>query len=490
MDSHGSHVADHFSLKRSYKGLIACAIGAVFANTDLASEIFGDVTKPIVIGILGLLGVNGEDLGHSMIVAHLEIPWHRDCAGVNLALVLLAVFAWLHRTQVQDRKFWLKFSLLFTAALAANILRVFMLIGYRLILYPEVESPQMHYFLGYLSMIPFALLLLPHHTRAKKYLWFELIYTSSIFGLLSPLLILPGHWVTAIGVIVCLIQTKFVECIRRRALIASTLWLLLAAAIAWIGIESLWLPWLLACPILCRLRWISSPIGVACLATACPIFILIPSHELIAIGIFAAAFLVSHNKTEIKVFKTHAFQERVSLPIERATCVCLGAAMLFPFISSLLFLEKTEASEPPTEVWKMEITGAGYHIRTPEQPKHLSLLWYKPQGSDRHHALEVCLKYRGTILEQTEYADVQTDGDHWFREYFIVEGELIASHQDYLISTLGFRKNPGVHLIFVAQKAVIDAGEFNKDCIAVANELKSYIVRNDTAENSPIAQTF
>jgi hypothetical protein len=55
-----------------------------------------------------------------LLVGSLQVPWSRDCAGLNLLVVLLAVTVWMQRHRQLDRGFWLRVAAAFPAALAAN----------------------------------------------------------------------------------------------------------------------------------------------------------------------------------------------------------------------------------------------------------------------------------------------------------------------------------------------------------------------------------
>ena len=142
-----------------------------------------------------------------------------------------------------------------------------------------------------------------------------------------------------------------------------------------------------------------------------------------------------------------------------------------PFISSIAFSANDDLLKPPANVKKRVLQGMGYELRLDQQPRELGLLWYDPQGNNRHHALKVCLQYRGIYLEDTNINSVKTDGKRWFIEFFIVKNKLVANHNDYLWQTLGFRKSPGVHLILVAAKDDFSASVFAEEAESIVDEL-------------------
>jgi hypothetical protein len=82
------------------------------------------------------------------------------------------------------------------------------------------------------------------------------------------------------------------------------------------------------------------------------------------------------------------------------------------------------------------------------------------------------MKYRGIDLHPSgEEANVMTDGELWMREFFIQDGRLLDSHLDYVRSTLGPGKSPGVHLIFVAMKNSMGAKQFDATAQKLADRL-------------------
>ena len=134
--------------------------------------------------------------------------------------------------------------------------------------------------------------------------------------------------------------------------------------------------------------------------------------------------------------------------------------MFLPFLAAILFKANFDQLSPPSDAKKQVLHGVGYALRLDGQPKDLGLLWYDAQGTDRHHAVEVCLQYRGIELENSEVADVKTDGDHWYCEFFIVKDKLIEDHSSYVWETFGFRQDPGVHLIMIAKNDSFSAEDF------------------------------
>lgn len=452
-----------------WRGLVPLIVIAVLASQDEVVSAYGEICKPIALFLLGMFGLATADHGSYLSVAHLEVPWTRDCAGMNLLLVLLAVFAWMNRNLQQDIKYWLRMLAVILPAIAANVLRVITLVCYRFAFYPDVESPQLHYFFGFIWLIPFALLSVPRQSeRPKKAFWFELLHISAVIGLLAPLLSLSNHWITAVGALFCMIHSRFAESFHKRHILAIFLWALLAIAIAWAGIESLWLPWLLVSPLTVDFKWIRSPAGMMCLATACPLFVLLPGANIIASVVFAYVIFTWYSKGEIIVSEG---ENRLDLRWERTLTTACAPLLFLPFLAAILFTMSSEKVVPPDNVQRRVIDGMGYELRLEGQPENLGLIWYDAQGSDRHHTVEVCLKYRGIELKASDVISVKTDGSHWYCEFFIVRDHLIGDHKSYVRETLGFRQNPGVHLIIIAKSDYYSAEEFAEQAKGVASKL-------------------
>ena len=90
--------------------------------------------------------------------------------------------------------------------------------------------------------------------------------------------------------------------------------------------------------------------------------------------------------------------------------------------------------------------------------------------------MRVCMKFRGIDLRQIHGSDaVMTDGAHWMREYFLVEGRLLQRYRDYLLQTILPRASPGVHLIVFARTSDMSAATFQRKCDALAIDLQALI---------------
>lgn len=73
------------TVRRTFIALvIVLALLHLAGTTGLLSE----VTRPLVVGALRLLGVSADDREGELRGGRMHVPWSRDCAGVNLLLML------------------------------------------------------------------------------------------------------------------------------------------------------------------------------------------------------------------------------------------------------------------------------------------------------------------------------------------------------------------------------------------------------------------
>lgn len=454
-----------------WKRLLPLALVAALAQLSQAKDLFGDLTRPVVLFLLKGAGVAATDSGAFLLIGRLEVPWSRDCAGLNLLILLLAVAIWVNRNESPGLAYWARLALMIPAALVANIARIFTIIGYRHYFHPAIESPQLHYFFGLLWLVPFAILAMPKESRPRSALIFELLHTASVVALLSPMVDGPGGIGLSIAVVFGLAHCRLPLKLSVLRLVAFAAWLLAAAGIIWFGFESFWMPWLLVCPLLADPAWVLRPTGGLLILAAHPMFALIPGGE-------AVTWIVIGLATW-KMFSQVA-QSPDSWPVEAlhgSVVFCMGAGMLafvLPFLSSAFVGVGSEKLLPPEWVAKKEIPGAGFQIQLPGQSDDIGLFWYMPSGRQRHHTLKICMKYRGIDLHPSgQDASVMTDGDLWMREFFIQDGRLLDSHLDYVKSTLGPGKSPGVHLIFVAMKSSMDAKQFDAAAQKLAGQVSA-----------------
>ena len=456
--------------------LSACVV-LLLVHLARAKDLFADFSRPTVLVALHLLGIDAADHGPTITVGRLEIPWTRDCAGLNLLLVLVALTIWVNRAETAGLRYWTRIALAAPAALLANVLRVLSLIAYREAFYPKVESPQLHYFLGLVWLLPFLILVVPKGTRPFSHVFVEALQAAAVVALLAPMSGVPGGSAITIAAIICLAHGKVqTDALGIRTLLAAG-WMAAALGIALVGMESLWMPWLLVCPMLVSWRWISSVSGILLTLGCYPLFGMIPGGTPViwlAVGIFCwqQSRPAASGQPSVPV---SAPELRRWWQIHPHTA---AAFFVLPFIASTIFARERESFVPPPHTAFTAIASDTYEVRVPGQPENVGLLWFNPSGQGRHHSMKVCMKYRGVDLEATdECADVFTDGQKWMREFYIVDSKLIPSYSGYLMRTFRPGSSPGVHLIFITRCEDTTAIAFDRSCQQLASQLYDNPIR-------------
>ena len=453
-----------------WKGILSLGLVALLAQLSQAKDAFGGLARPVILSALNGLGIRASDSGTFLSIGHLEVPWSRDCAGLNLLVILLAVAIWVNRHERLGARYWLRLASTIPAAVAANVARIFTIIAYRHFFYPAVESPQLHYFFGLLWLVPFAIMVMPKDARPRSAHIFELLHTASVVALLSPMVDGPGGIGLTLAVVFGLAHCRLPEKISAVRLAVFVAWLAAAGGIVWIGMDSFWMPWLLACPLLANPAWLLRPAGAVLLLASHPMFALIPGGQAVAwIAICLAAWRQFSPCEPAPISPEKPVAQSAA-----SICQAVGIlAFILPFLSSSLFGAGDPSRYlPPAGVERRKIPGDGFQLQLPGQSDDIGLFWYMPSGRQRHHTVKICMKYRGIDLHPSdENADVMTDGKYWMREFFIQDGHLLDSHLDYVKSTIGPGKSPGVHLIFVAMKDPMSAGDFDRAANTLAARL-------------------
>jgi len=466
------------------RSILPIALVAALARVSVAQDIFSELSRPIVLGILGLFNISAFDHGHDITVGRLEIPWTGDCAGLNLLVLLLAVAIWLNRNESFNLIHWIRILGMIPAAIIANVCRVFTLIGYRELFYPTIETPQLHYFFGLVWLVPFAFLAMPGRSRHITARIFELLHVAGVIALLAPQTSGPDGLGLTLAVVLSLSHCKLAENISKKRLLLLVLWILSAGAFAVSGMESFWLPWILVCPLVLDEKWITTLPGVIITLSTHPLFALLPGSEIITWVTIAWVawkfYIVSPSIAGPVEIPPHWNWEKIFL--------IAGTSLLFllPFLASSFFPGNLEQWVPP-KCSKIEpIPGNGYLITLPGQPDQLGLLWYNPSGTHRHHTLKICLKYSGVdVVPSKEDPEVFTDGTHWFKEFFLQGGKLLRTHGSYVVSTLAPGSAAGVHVIAVCDTASFKAQKFDDLSTSLVKKLYQLIMKEKNQFSSP-----
>lgn len=449
-------------------------VAAVFALLYLfgTSDLLLDVTRPLVVIVLGMAGISAQNTADVLIAGTIRIPWTRDCAGVNILILLWAIALWANRSEPFSRGSWTRLLLVVPAALAANTCRVLTLVIYRYIFYPSVESQQFHYFIGFLWLIPCLPFFMPRGVRGPAVYLLETLFLASALALLTPFVSAPG------GILVTLASLLLVARSRWNPIptdLGGVMipWCLAPIFIALASMESLWLPWLLVCP----LFWEAFPqrtAGRLALSLGTIPLLAMDSAGRWFVGAAVAweGWMLLRNGREC-IRETHdeaplAFQPGV------LTVIGMILALVFPFLASAANGFWKPSLCPPSGTMSRIMTANAYDIRLVAQPPDMHLVWYGPSGDGRHHTLPVCMNYRGVkVWPSGSVPTVMTDGKSWMREFFIHRRELLPDYVTYLRRTIWPWSSAGVHLIFNAPVESMSAERFAQKAHSLALELNS-----------------
>ncbi len=429
---------------------IAAVLGLLYLGNSV--DFLSGVTKPAVVAVLNLVGIESIDNGDHLHAGHLEVPWTGDCAGLNILVVLVAVTLWANRHGPFGAAFWLRLLLALPVAYVANLARIFSLIGLRWLLYPSIETPSLHYFVGFLWVLPFlaALIRQPKEISARIF-WLEILRIASILSLLAPFVSAPGGVMVAMSSLILLARHHWHSptSIGAGALFCS--WMAAGAFIAEARMESLWIPWLLVCPGYVDWR----------LSRLVPLVLLLPGTiPIFAMKPWAALIVIPAAIWEVSLIFNSRTQEPASE--EKSFTVFAAAAVfhLFPFFSSIAAIAPCPGIPPPPGVMAIRNPGGLYNVRTIGQTPELSCFWYEPNEGGRHHTLEVCLQYRGIKEGITRDGELVTDGQYLYTEFFLMPGGELCSYQNYLSRTLLPFSRSGAHLIYMTPKEAMSREDF------------------------------
>lgn len=495
----------------------AAAVVAGAVHLAQSRDAVVDFTRPLVLGTLRWLGIAAADGGEELRVGKLLVPWTRDCAGINLLLILLALAVWVNRREARAWRFWLCLAAMVPAAAAANVLRVLTLLGYRTLAYPGVESPQTHYFIGFVWLVPFVTLITPRDGRRTGVRLMETLHAAAVVALLAPLAGTPNALLLTLAAVAGLAQCRVAETLSRARAWLLAAWVAAGAGIALVGMESFWLPWLLLCPLVAQERWILSVPGLACVACTHSVLVMQPWSWAVAaaglawgwyfgeraLGEESALGGENRSYTTYTAYTTDdgrseraagdadaeaAAEAAAAAPLVNAGrwgWVAQGvffACLTLPFLASTVLALGRTGWAPPPGMEARCLSPDCFEVRLRGQPAQIGLACYSSASRDRHHTLAVCLKYRGVEMQEAaDCAAVMTDGKNWFREFFMQEGRMLPDYPAYVRSTFYPWRDPGVHLIFVCPCQAQSATDFNAACENLAREFDVEVKSSEAA---------
>ena len=449
-------------------GALAAIFFLLYAGNTV--DFLSGVTKPAVIFLLHAVGVPAVDQATKLRAGHLEVPWTGDCAGLNILAILLAVTLWAHRNGPFGPGFWVRLLLAFPIAYLANLARILTLIALRWALYPAVESPQLHYFIGFLWVLPFLFILLRRPPRGQSgFFAVEVLRIAAMLSLIAPFVSAPGGLLVTACTLVLLARHEWNPMRGARMVVLFCGWLAAGAFIATTRMESLWIPWLLVCP--AYLEW-KLPRMVSLL-------LLLPGTvPVIAMKPWAPWVFVPLMLWEIyQIFVRREFRDDSSAKAGVASGVLFITAIfhVFPFVAAAAAMFGNEQFPPPPGVMAVKQKGDFYNVRIVRQPPDLKCFWYEPNEGGRHHTLEVCLQYRGVRVQPEKRGRALSDGKSWMTEFFLLPDGTLCDYKQYLSRTfLPFSPN-GAHLIYMASKDAMSEEEFLRAAAENAAQIREIL---------------
>ena len=391
-----------------------------------------------------------------------QVPWSEDCTGIAYFVTLPAVAAfasWLGGTRWSFTRIVI---LPLVLAGLVNAARVAFILIYRLSFAPEVESPQLHYLLGFIGLLPALYLLLPKQTLQTHGL--ACLELSAALGLLCPHLSAPGGVRLFIAVMM-IVWRRSVATEQRSAWWQWALWLLSFAWIAMSQMESLWLPWLLSCPWR-GVAWHREPETLFALACTIPL-VAMQSWSPVVLGAVLMVMLLRW----MRGFRSDIHPGVVASPAQR---FALSACFLLPFIS-IAYSQNAAALAPPSSLKPTQTAKNSYEVHLNHQPAGLRADWIAAQGGGRHHTVQVCMAYRGEHLHEAQSeGPVFTDGSVLRREFFLFPDALVSDYDGYLRRTFWPGSDTGVHLIFSAAASSMSPAHFETECRALAARVREH----------------
>lgn len=422
--------------------------------TTRSADALSWLTRPAVAVVVGIFGGYLPAGGSDIIIGHLRVPWSRDCAGFDVLVVLWGLILWSGRHDPVSRRFWIRMILAVPASMLANVARVLTIIGWRQAFYPAVESPQMHYFIGFLWLLPLLAVFVPRSGRSFVSYAVETSLLAATLSLVAPQAAAPGGaWVTGCTLLL-LAGQQWRRLEGRNDMLLVAAWVAAAVLITGAAMESLWLPWLLLCPWCFPRRWVLTP-AVLLLPGTIPVFAM-KLPWLTLPGFAMAAWLLlreeplAHRSTDKSI---------LGWPVG------LGVLLMFslPFLASTLGPALMNRTRPPVGVMAQPLDPGSFLLRFMGQPGDLTLTWNAPSGSGRHHTLSVCLLYRGRKIHDVPTSPgIQTDGEWWLSEAFLMPNGELHDYDQYLRATLLPFTAAGVHLIAAAPANSMTAPQFEQ----------------------------
>jgi exosortase/archaeosortase family protein len=427
------------------------------------ADVFSVATKKIIVATATVVGADVRDAGDSIHFGNLVVPWAEECGGFNLIVVLLGTTLWAHRREPRLKRLMKHVILALCLAILVNLARVITIVGYRWYFSPAIESAEFHYAIGFFWLVP-ALMFLTRR-GGTGFSAVEFVTAAAVLGLLSVRGGAGGEWVLFGSTLLLLAQAGRDKNENPTSWDALAIWAAAGVVIALLRVESLWIAWTLSSPLLAasrawtRLTGIGVMLGTISLVAASPYF------WPIAIICWCREARVRNTSTmerAMPVFGRHR------LPKLTFAC-CL---LVLPFGGTMLPTLTSGPTLPPRGVMTQPVSGHGHLLRLRGQSPDLELVWYHSQTGERHHALGVCMRYRGVEIKEIQN-NIYVGNDRWLREWYIIDGDVIDSYPQYLWRTSNPFTSRGAHVIASVKTSVLTAPQFEAVTAQIANQISA-----------------
>jgi len=448
--------------------------GTIFSLLHLASitEVLSYISRPMVIFVVQLMGIEATDQGSFLVLGKLILPWTEDCSGLNTLVILLGVTLWINRQQRFGWPHLMRLILCIPAALLANLLRILTYAAYRYVFYPSWESQELHYFVGFVWIIPFLVLFVPDFKQKDSRQWLEIFYMAVVLALVALVVFFPGGSLAAICALFYLAHNRIDATLSPPRWPAYLLWAMLALLIAWSRTESLWIPWLLICPRFVAVHVLFTWRGLIILSGTVPLLAMHTEWSFIVL----AALLIH---VYMLLTKEGSNYEPQPIILKKLELWALLILLLAPFMLHSLIGIRHEVEHPPLGIMAQQLSFNSYKVRLAGQPSDISLYWYGAFSEGRHHSLKACMQFRGIILKDVEQVtDVYIGNKKWLREFFLHDKQLKSSYPKYLLASFSPFSPPGVHVIFEAPSHVMSPVYFAKESERIAKHMHQIYAEN------------
>jgi exosortase/archaeosortase family protein len=422
---------------------------------------FSYLLRPAIVWLVGLSGLAVQNHADFLIIGKLTVPWTRDCAGINLLLLLWALLIWFNRERLTSPGFWLKFLLAIPVSLVANLARILTLVAYRWVFHPATESASLHYLIGFLWILPFLQLLVvvEKADSASRIGFLEIAYVMGLLALAASHIGSPSGHLVLLATLVLIVELRTRGQSRVEHRWTGALWLGAGLMIAIAGMESLWIGFLLLCPYCFpAARWKQATTYGTLLATI-PLLAMQPYVQWVLLGVVAlkAYGMVARPAIEQPAAATGRWSP-LSVTI-------LLAGLLMPFLMPIIPWRSQTDWSPSAGQLLVRMDATSFQLKVIAQSPDLQFFCYLPTGGGRHHTLPVCMRYRGVQLEAVA-GQVMTDGTFWMKQYFYHEGELLRGYPHYVWRTAIPFSEAGIHVIATAAQSSMDAQTFEQSADA------------------------